>query len=347
MSSRPASPDRFWHQLARTAIRRGLIPIIVTAAFLAALVLNPEFNLSRLLEALQGADYVWLAPAALVFFVGIWLRAVRWGLLLRPIARVPAWRLYPVLIIGFMANNVLPFRAGELVRVHELARREGISRTAALATILVERIFDGLALLGLLGAVSLVVPLADWFVYVLRIGSVLFAGLFLVIVAIALGGARGERLVDRLVSRLPGTLSTRIGALTKTFFIGLSGVRRLDLLVLMALVSLLAWLVESGVYLLVMRAFTIESPVYVGILVTATANLAITLPSSQGGIGPFEFFAAQTLIAFGIDDVKATAYAFVAHATVLLPVIPVGVLLLWRGGRVAARNANSAEAGDA
>jgi uncharacterized membrane protein YbhN (UPF0104 family) len=124
-----------------------------------------------------------------------------------------------------------------------------------------------------------------------------------------------------------------VEALVGLFVEGLAGVRSPGLLAAVALLSLAAWVVESGVYLLLFRAFAIDAPPYVALLVCSTANLAITLPSSQGGIGPFEFFAAQTLIAFGVSDDVATAYAFVAHATVLLPAIVAGGWILWRGVR--------------
>ena len=327
------SERAFWQLLVREASRRAVLPLVVSGFFVAALFLNPAFNLAELGRALAAANYLWLAPAVAVFFLAVWLRAVRWSLLLRPMATIPARRLFPVLVLGFAANNVLPVRAGELVRAHELHRREQISRTASLATILVERVFDGLSLLFLIGAVSLAVPLADWFAYVLRAGAVLFLGALATTVALALGGRHSLAVVQWAARRLPGRVGPRVEELARLFLEGLAGLRRPDLLVLVALTSLAAWVVESGVYLLVFGAFGIGVPAFVALLVNSTANLAITLPSSQGGIGPFEFFAAQTLIAFGVPDDTATAYAFVAHATVLLPVIPLGGWILWRSLR--------------
>ncbi|GIW08717.1 MAG: membrane protein [Dehalococcoidia bacterium] len=334
----PALPvDRseraFWQQVVRQASSRALVPVVVTAFFVAALFLNPAFNLGQLGQSFARANYGWIVPAIGMFFLGVWVRAVRWSLLLRPVAAIPARRLFPVLVLGFAANNVLPVRAGELVRAHELSRREGVSRTASLATILVERVFDGLTLLFLLGSVSLAIPLADWFAYVLRAGAVVFLGLLGGIVVLALGGRHSLAFIHWAAARLPGRIGDRIEGLVQLFLDGLAGVRRPDLIMLVALTSIGAWIAESGVYLLVFGAFGLDLPAYVALLVNSTANLAITIPSSQGGIGPFEFFAAQTLIAFGVPDDTATAYAFVAHAAVLLPVIPLGGWILWRGLR--------------
>ncbi|MCS6800420.1 MAG: lysylphosphatidylglycerol synthase transmembrane domain-containing protein [Chloroflexota bacterium] len=342
MASRPASEAQgsvalsehaFWRHLAQQSSRRALIPLIISIAFLLALFLNPSLNLAQLGEAFAKANYLWLGPAVAVFFVGVWVRAVRWSFLLRPIAVIPPQRLVAVLVLGFAANNVLPARAGELVRAHELHRREGVSRAAVLATIVVERVFDGLTLLFLLGVVSFLTPLADWFGYLLRAGALLFLGLLAALLLLAAGGRRSLTAVHWLAARLPRQLGARLETAIQLFLDGLAGVRRPDLLGPIALTSLAAWSIESMVYLLVFGAFGITVPAYVALLVTATANLAITLPSSQGGIGPFEFFAAQTLLAFGVPDDTATAYAFVAHATVLFPVLPLGIAILWRGMR--------------
>src|SRR5690606_35874307 len=92
---------------------------------------------------------------------GVWVRALRWKLLLRPVLRASTTDLAPVVAVGFMANNVLPLRTGELVRSYALSRRYGVRKTAALATIAVERLFDGLTLLGFILASATVVSLTS------------------------------------------------------------------------------------------------------------------------------------------------------------------------------------------
>ena len=137
---------RFW---------AGVLVSVVTLALLVLLVDRRE-----LWEALRTANYLYLAPAIALYFIGQWFRALRWQYLLSPIASISARRLYPVIIIGYMANNVLPARLGELVRAVYLSRREPeVSIPASIATLSVERLYDGLTLLAL-GAVAAPILLA-------------------------------------------------------------------------------------------------------------------------------------------------------------------------------------------
>src|SRR5512139_2850614 len=96
---------------------------------------------------LRQANYWWIVPGVLVYFVGIWVRTWRWHYLLRPVKIIPLYRLFPLVCIGYFGNNVYPARAGEVIRAFLLRRTEGIAVSASLATIIVERVFDGLVML--------------------------------------------------------------------------------------------------------------------------------------------------------------------------------------------------------
>ena len=98
--------------------------------------------------ALRRANYAWLVPGIVVYFIGLGIRAWRWHYLLRPIKPISTARLFPITAIGYMGNNIYPVRAGELLRVYLLRRMEAIPISASLATILMERAFDGLVMLG-------------------------------------------------------------------------------------------------------------------------------------------------------------------------------------------------------
>jgi len=96
---------------------------------------------------LQEGNYLWLVPSVAVYFVAVIARTWRWDFMLRPLKRISLGRLFPVVVIGYMGNNIYPFRAGELLRSYVLYRREDISVGASLATVVVERVFDGLVML--------------------------------------------------------------------------------------------------------------------------------------------------------------------------------------------------------
>src|SRR5581483_1514848 len=106
---------------------------------------NIDWN--KMLEAFSQFQLVWLIPALFIYLLGYIIRGFRWVVLLSPVKKCTFKSLFPTLIIGFMANNVLPARAGEFIRAHLNGKKEGLSRSASLGTIILERLFDGMAML--------------------------------------------------------------------------------------------------------------------------------------------------------------------------------------------------------
>src|SRR5260221_3741804 len=104
-------------------------------------------KLNEFWGAVKQANYWWLIPGIGVYFVGVWVRAWRWHYLLKPIKEIPTRNMFPITTIGYMGNNIYPARAGEVLRAVILKRKEGVSVSASLATIIVERIFDGVVML--------------------------------------------------------------------------------------------------------------------------------------------------------------------------------------------------------
>src|SRR5688500_15416562 len=104
-------------------------------------------RLEEFWDSVRGADYIWLLPGIGVYFIGVWVRAWRWHYLLSPIKKISTATMFPITTIGYMGNNIYPARAGEVLRAVILKRKEGVSVSASLATIIVERIFDGVVML--------------------------------------------------------------------------------------------------------------------------------------------------------------------------------------------------------
>ena len=140
--------------------RQFIIGLVISVLFFALALAG--IDLREVWNALLSANYWALLPALVLYFIGVWVRALRWRILLRPLLpKLTLRRTFEVEVIGYMANNVLPARIGELVRAYVLSLREGVRKTATLATILVERIFDGITMLGFAAAVVLWVVLRE------------------------------------------------------------------------------------------------------------------------------------------------------------------------------------------
>ncbi|MFH1484706.1 MAG: lysylphosphatidylglycerol synthase transmembrane domain-containing protein [Chloroflexota bacterium] len=304
--------------------RRFWIGLAVSLAFLAFFVFRTD--LSRMQQALGEANYAFVAPAILVYFVGVGFRAIRWHYLLRPLKDVPSRSLFPVVVIGYMANDIVPLRIGELVRAYILGEKEKLSKTAVLGTVAVERMFDGLTLIFFMAVVSLFLPLPGFLGDFVRPMAALFIGALVVLFVVA----SSEALMDRVLGLVPGKIGEQIRQTAGLFLLGLRVMRSPRCLVAVFVFSCLAWLIEAATFWIVGLSFSLSQPYHVMVLATAASNLAITLPSSPGGIGPFEVLCRETVVLFGTDGAVAAAFALVLHFAVLLvPVIILGFFYLW------------------
>ena len=300
---------------------------------------------------LSQANYFYLAPAIGLYFAAVYFRSIRWSYLLSPIDRIPVSRLYPVVIIGYMANNLLPARLGELVRSYYLARREAVSGSTALATVAVERVYDGVTLLSFAAISATALLLLGLFqdtgdfsrgtALVFAIGTVAIFSLafaFLVLAARPGFSPWFSKVVDAGLSLAPAKSRPGLSDLVHRFIQGLQVLSSPRRHLGVFLLSWPVWLLEGGMYLLVGYSFGIHllfgsfwTMALVMMLLTATSNLATALPSSAGGIGPFEVVAKETLVALGVSGPVGVGYALVLHLVALwLPVTLLGLVLLWR-----------------
>jgi uncharacterized protein (TIRG00374 family) len=307
--------------------RRFWVGFVVSAVFLA--LLFRKTDPSMIVDALREANYWWLAPAVGMYFVSVWVRAIRYHFIVRSVKDIPSHALFPVLIVGYMANNLLPARAGELVRTYVLAEKHEVPMMAGLGTVAVERLFDGLTLLGFLAATVLVLG-GDGALMDLTLVSVPIFAAALAVFAAALAVPDGvERLVERLSRLLPRRFQAKAYELARSFVEGLRSLRHVDAFAWVTLTSIVAWLIEATVYMLVGYAFGLDIGFGYYVMAVGAGNLAITAPSSQGGIGPFEFFVKAVLVGAGVNEGVAAAYGFAVHAVIMVPATILGLYYLW------------------
>jgi glycosyltransferase 2 family protein len=318
--------------------RRVWLGFALSLIFLGIFLYQTDFGEIR--DAFAEANYAIAFASLPVYFLGIWVRTIRWQYLLRPVARIRTARLFPVVIIGLTANNLLPARIGELVRAYLLGEREKVSKAAALGTIAVDRLFDGLTLIPMLVITAAFVgvdeefelPRIGWNIDLVQLAVImaaLFGAALLVLFVLAFSPAWRDR-ADRLLMALtPKRFEPAVTGLMHSFVDGLASLRSPADLGVAWVMSGISWLLEATMYYMVGLAFDLDVGFQYYLLVTAAANLAISVLASQGGIGPFEVVAKQVMIAAGVGASLATAYAIGLHALVLLPVIAVGLYFLW------------------
>ncbi len=285
-------------------------------------------DLGSIWTALKQANYWYVIPAVAIYFSGVWVRSLRWAFLLRPVERFRGRDLFRVVVIGFTANNVLPLRTGELVRSYVLSARSRVKNASALATIAVERIFDGLTMLSFVLIASLSIGLTSQVRDVTVVGGILFGTILIGLVVVSAGRSRAW-LIDDAMLRLPERFGGPLRRAAHAFFDGLGILRSREDLVLVVLTSIAAWVLEASVYALISVGFGLGLSPAAILLVTAVANLATLVPSSPGYVGAFEAGVVLALAgAIGIQHDLALSYAIVVHAALYFPITIVG-LYFW------------------
>ena len=290
--------------------------------------------------AVQKAKYIWLLPGIGVYFIGVWVRAWRWHYLLGPIKKIPTKTMFPITTIGYMGNNIYPARAGEVLRAVILKRREGVSISASLATIIVERIFDGVVMLAFV-FVNLPelaeLTSASGFVGNIRqvavIGSGVFLGALTVFLLAAMFPQFTARVGLRMIERLtPKRLHERIIGVMSKFLDGLASLRSPLNILMVFITSVIIWLLETGKYWFVMHAFDFTVSFFALMLMNGIVNLATTIPSAPGYIGTFDAPGIAVLSAYGVDQATAAGYTLVLHVALWLPITLLGAYYLTREG---------------
>ncbi len=282
-------------------------------------------------QGLREANYWWLIPGIIVYFFAVWLRTFRWHYLLRPVKTVSLRSLFPVVTIGYMGNNIFPFRAGEVIRAYLLRGKEDVSASASLATIVVERVFDGITMLVFVFAVLPLVPTNEFLSRLLPFMSFLFFGALAAFLLIASSPQRTERVYQSFVSKLvPQRWRDQVSGLLERFIEGLQVLRSWrDILLIMG-ISILLWLVEAWKYWFVMQGFAFDQPFYVLVFTCAIVNLATTIPATPGYLGTFEVAGIESLVLFGVPRHMATSFMLALHAALWFPITAVGAYFAWR-----------------
>ena len=291
-------------------------------------------------ETVKTARYWWVIPGVGVYLIAVWARAWRWHYLLRPIKEIPTNRMFPVVCIGYMGNNIYPARAGEVLRAVVLKRKEGVPVSASLATVIVERIFDGVVMLAFVflnlpelarinsesGFVSDIQTLTVW-------GAAAFAGALVIFLLAAMFPQVTARVGLWFIYRLtPKRLHEKIIGIMNKFLDGLASLRSPFNVLMVFLTSVVIWLLETGKYWFVMHAFDFEVSFFALMLMNGIVNLATTIPSAPGYVGTFDTPGIAVLQAYGVDKAIATGYTLVLHVALWLAPTILGAYFLAREG---------------
>ena len=314
------------------------VGILISVVFLYFALRGLE--LDKAWQALRTADYWWLIPGVAVYFVRVLVTAWRWHYLLRPLKKISTFTMFPIVAIGYMGNNIYPARAGEVLRAAVLKQREGVPISASLATIIIERIFDGVVMLafvffnlgqlaGLTGSSGVIGKLNIRDVALL--GSFVFLGALLVFLLAAMFPKITERLVNFTIDRIvPLRLREKTRGVILRFLTGLEALRSPQEALMIFFTTVVIWLLETGKYWFVMHAFQFQASFFALMLMNGIVNLATTLPSAPGYVGTFDAPGIALLSAYGVLPEIAASYTLVLHVALWFPITALGAYYYFR-----------------
>jgi uncharacterized protein (TIRG00374 family) len=236
-------------------------------------------------------------------------------------------------MIGFMANNVLPFRLGEFVRAYSLSSKEQVSKSASLATIFVERlVFDLLALLAIFGMVLVISPLTVF--RELKIGALVTIITALIGLALTLylssRGQRDSHILKGLLKLLPRRIRPVLENTVAKFATGLEFMRDGRRVFWVSYHTFLIWIIMGLSNYFVLLAFDLRLPVSASFVILVVVSILITVPSSPGFVGVYHYGTVVSLALYGVAHENALSCALVMHATQFLVITLVGLVYLRR-----------------
>jgi uncharacterized protein (TIRG00374 family) len=311
----------------------GQIVLLVAGMVLGVvliILLLRSVDLGQLGNAFGHIDYIYLALAMIAFAVNLLLKVPRWALLFGEDA--PGFdTLFGAITVGYAVNSLLPARLGDLVRAYWVRDRSGLPMVRTLSTIALERVADGITVLLLFLILAPTVAFPSG----LR-GSALAAGVVFILVLIAMlllayGSTRDNRF-SRFLTSLESGRWAIVSRVIRQIATGLRALRSPKTVLLLILYTAVIWGANAVLLWLVVRAFHLNAPLAAGVLGNSVVSLGMTVPSTPGYIGVFDYLIVVTLGLYGIQKTQALAAALVFHAIAFVPVTIIGIIYIARAG---------------
>ena len=291
-------------------------------------------------EGIKSANFIWLFPGIIIYFIAVWMRAFRWHLFLRPIKIIPVNEIFPIVTIGYMGNNIYPARAGEILRAIVLKHQHKVTVSASLATIIIERVIDGVIMLGFiilnLSEIT-TLPGAEEFAETIRTvalwGSVIFIGVLFIFLLAAIFPERTQNILILMIEKtIPKNWRGKVQSTSQRFIKGLRSLSSPIDVIIIFLVSIVIWLLETGFYWFIMLAFPFRVGFLTLMLMNGVLNLFTAIPATPGYIGTFDAPGIAMLTVFGVNPEISASYTLLLHAALWLPITIIGGLFFSKVG---------------
>lgn len=293
-------------------------------------------DVEQIKESFRHANFWTLPILLLLLFVFFWLKAIRWRMLLEPIKQLSAKQVTPAMMIGFMGNNILPAHLGEFLRVYVLSKQFQIPKTTVLSTVVLERLFDIIAILCFLGvgvyfapnipdgyrSVSLIVALVI-FVAILAVAAYLIwteavIGLF--------------RTIFSYLRFLPEKLTHLVLEMMRAGALGMASMKSKRLTMGIIWTSFAQWAINGLSIFVALWSFNIQVSPFAAFVVLGVTAFGVTVPSTPGFFGVIQLCFWLSLKGFGVSQADVFAASIYYQLSQYIPVTLIGLYFSNREG---------------
>jgi uncharacterized protein (TIRG00374 family) len=291
--------------------------------------------------AVEHCDAWWFIPAMIAFAAQTLMRAMRWRSLFAHARRPRRGPVVEATLIGYLFNNIMPARAGEVARVASLTKRSSTPPAEIVGTVVVERAYDVFAVLLIFFCATPWLPHVSWVGAAAVLAAVAAVGLAAAVAILAIYGEKPLQWLARPLARIPRLSSERIEREVALLATGLSGLREHRVALEALIWSLVAWMTTALWAWFVLLAFH-NLPFTAGVLVTVAIGLSMIIPAAPAAIGVFEAAGVLALKAYGISKTGALPFAVVLHISNFVPLVLAGAIALHFATRRGARTGQAA-----
>lgn len=268
--------------------------------------------------------YIWLIWAMVVVVGVLWVRSARWRVLINPMKAISGARMFSIYAVGQLANLVFPALTGQAVRVLILHRAEGVTKTGAASTVVLEALLDGLSLVLFMMGASAALVLPEWLERGERWGIIVILGLLAVVFLTVQFRDKVGSTLQRLEARLPRPVYVRVDRIWSNLSEGLAALRSLKHLTLAFFCSVASWLGNLAVISLLLFAFGLTLPAGAALVLMIVNTMLLVVPITPGNIGTYQVACVLGLSLFGVPKTDAVSYGLVLQAASFLPIAAVG-----------------------
>ena len=317
-----AKPNR-WRRYVAALLSVGISGLFLYLAVRKADVLDVR-------EALGTMNLRWLLPIVVIALVDFWLRAVRWSWMFPPDSRPTVRQAFGTFMIGTLTNNLVPGRLGDVARAGMISRLvPAIGPSGALATVVLEKVVDGLTLLAFLGLALFIAPLPAWLGKTSAIGSLVFLGLLLILLIINAHGKAHRTRSDVTAEQFCfGKMVAAMQRILQRFALGLNVLNNKRQTLVVLIVTLAIWLLEFSIMFVVLLMFGLSLPFVAAIVTGVILSIGMMLPAAPGAVGTYQFFTVTGLQLYHVPDSQALAIAVFLNLFVFANSTVLGLIAL-------------------